>query len=110
MLPPRLISFPIVDQDALEQEVTKYQTDAAEGYAEVRTRSQAMLEDAITKATWLEEELSTMRKNRMRFEGNLKSLGEVHDTMKIAENDVNVELNAVNQIIALLKAGGVTLS
>lgn len=106
---PRLISFPTIDQDALEQEIAGYKTSADTGLSQVQSRSQAMLDDAITKGAWLEEELKTVRAGRSRLDANLTELSHVRDSMKVTEDDISVELNAVNQIITLLKAAGVSL-
>lgn len=109
MTVPRLISFPVIDQDALEQELAQYHTDATTGQAEVQTRSQAMLADAVEKASWLEAELVKIKAGRQRMDNNINHLASIRDTMKVTENDIQVELNAVNQIVTLLKAAGVTL-
>jgi hypothetical protein len=107
MLPTQLISFPRIDQDELEKHVAIQREKATTGSVEIRTRSQAMLQDAVEKEAWLAEELKQVKTDRQRLEGNITHLSDIVTQMKTTENDIEVERSAVNQIIMMLKTAGV---
>lgn len=106
-MPTRLISFPHIDQDQLEATIAHEAAKLPD--MEIRSRSQAMLADALDKEKVLEADLKQARVDKSRLEQNLNDLHAIYDRMSTSITDVEVELNAVRQIASLLKAAGVEL-
>jgi hypothetical protein len=107
MLMTSLISFPRIDQAELERTIAIHRDKAATGSVDIKTRSQAMLADAVEKEAWLANELRQINADRQQLEANVASLNDIVTQMKATANDIEVERSAVNQIITMLKAAGV---
>ncbi len=105
---PTLISHRVIDQDALEQQIAKQQLDSNDRNIAVRSRTQTMLSDLIEREQVLSGEHKVVRADRMRLQQNIANLSMIDKEMGVTENDIQVELQAVAQMIAMLKSAGVT--
>lgn len=106
---PRLVVTPRrIDQDALEIQIAQQQSDATELRTSVRSRTATMLSDLLEREKVLSAEHKELRAERARLQSNIKELQAIDNEYNIVDADYSVELQAVTQLIALLKSAGVT--
>lgn len=99
------LSFPSIDQTALETLIAAEQ--AKVDGIQVRTASEAMLEDNEAHARELEATQAAYRATIARLRGNVEALGRIIAAMEVNESDVAVQLAVVNTAVHTLRQAGV---
>lgn len=105
MTAPAVIEFPTLDQDAIEKYLEQAKVIASG--AEIRTRSQVILEASEAEVTRLTAEGKEMREQIRRLEENIAQFNKVLELMKLNEQDVALELSVALTNVNMLRKAGV---
>lgn len=104
--PAKALAFPVVDHEAIRQAIKTQRTNV--DLADVKTRSQMMLEESIRREQELGELGNWMREQIVSVKKNIADLQTLLTEMEAVERDNAVELSVVLQSINLLKQAGVS--
>lgn len=105
---PRLVITPRrLDLDALETQIAEQQLASGDLRVSVQSRTQSMLTDLLEREEVLNAEHKEVRTERQRLNKNIADLQAIEAEYSTVDSDLQLELQAVTSLVALLKGAGV---
>lgn len=105
---PRLVITPRrLDLDALETQIAEQQLASGDLRVSVQSRTQSMLTDLLEREEVLNAEHKEVRIERSRLNKNIADLQAIEAEYSTVDSDLQLELQAVTSLVALLKGAGV---